>query len=669
MNYSELLIDNLGLSNRTTNALKNYGLNNLEEIIKISADEFLINKIPNLGIKSIAEIDNLINNLDLEKLLEIENTQNEKLIALKGPTKFSNIKDCIDWLFEKKFQKRSHIIKKRIFDGATLEECGKEIGITRERIRQIEKMFFSKLIESLNDNYKIQIQDYLDNNAGINGFFELEKIGLAYENLSAYLAYGAKPEVFLNVLFRNQKLFKWQKKKNEYYLYSYDGDSLEELINDDDLIDFINNSQSPNLKDSVKVYCLINNQESNFDYIYPEIQKKLTKRKSFACMYAVTQLKKTESKITLKQVIEFIKINCGKDFSQQHRTIENILNPSKQNAKYEFNVRDSGLYISAGAGNYFFLDKIPITYDEKVNIINASIEIMNKNPEKNFHSREFLEYINQQKLILDRTKHILDYFIIDAILLEASDNYDVINYVGRSLWSGNKNALKHKRIEIYPTVLKIIEANQAPMTLAEIKKELLKVRGAGKNIQLHTTLSSPKLIKVSQGYWGLRDRDINVTNDEEKELIKLIKDNFKQGKKILNFFDIKKIKEYIGINHNVSVYQLMRILLAHIPVGRRKTPKQLIFLYKINRENPLNFCFYDPEISDDEAQKFLDSNMSEVFNDVRNNEDSARSNGANFLIEGIEYSGRKAVAEKYNISIHTVGDRIRSKKYLDWKKI
>ena len=84
-----------------------------------------------------------------------------------------------------------------------------------------------------------------------------------FKDISIYLAFSENPNVFLKFFFKSKKLLKWQKKKGEYYLYSYEGNSLDELINDEELLDFIDTSQSSDLKESVRVYCMIKNEETN----------------------------------------------------------------------------------------------------------------------------------------------------------------------------------------------------------------------------------------------------------------------------------------------------------------------------------------------------------------------------------------------------------------------
>ena len=664
---ANIAIEALNLSVRSTNALKNHGINFTNQLEKLTEKDIVL--IPNLGKKSKNEI-----------------LSNQKIyLKTQRDLRFDNIAEAIDFLFEKKFFNNKEVIEKRLFHNYTLEQCGQLSGVTRERIRQIESKFINSLKSLITDKHIEELSNFFEDNKGINNFFELNNVGSSYNNISKYLIPASNPKNFLNHFFVKDNLLKWQKKKNFYYLYSSNSNSLDELINDDELINFITNSASANLHDSVKTYCLIKNQESNFSYIFEEIKNKLTKRINFACLYAVTQLKKDFTYINLKQVIEFLKINCGKDFSDQTRTINNILSSSDvRNPIYS--VRDLNLYITSGSGNFFFLDKLEIDSHDEEQIISYVIDILEKSPDKNFNSFEFNKHFKEQKSISPNTLAKLDKYIIDAILLNVSSEHNVLNYLGRNSWSGDTNSIHVKRKEIYPTVLKILEKNGAPMRVSEIELELSKIRELGKAFQPHTTLTTPNIVVVSQGLWGLRDRDINVSKDEELELVTLIKKEFKNGNKILNFKDLKAFKDDIGIDNNVSVFQLMRILLAHIPVGRRRSPSSLIFLHKLSRK-PLNFCFHSPDVSDKDAKQFLINNSENEFLDVRNNEDSIppkreffkrksskrksskRKPLQEYDIEGKFYLGRASVAKEYGISTDVVYYRTKSDKYPHWKAL
>ena len=670
MNYKDISVDDLELSIRSLNALKNAGIINLEQIIEQTASSKGFSNIPNLGKKSINEIESKIKVLDLERVENIKDATEKKLNL-----KFDNIKKCIDYLFDTKFKKNKEVLKKRIFDGATLDECGREIGVTRERIRQIESTFFRNISAIITDDYVFEIKDYFKNSSGINGFYELDNVGPAYKNISSYLSYSSKPDVFLKFFFKSKELIKWQKKKDKYYLYSFENNSLDDLINDDELLNFIESSHSESLRESVRIYCLIKNQETNFDYIHEEIKQKISQRPGFACLYAVKQLKKNYTYISLDQILDFLKENCGKDFSSSKRTLDNILSSSYTDQS-SVEIKETNLYIAKGSGNYFFLDKLAIDDDFKKELVNFVVKLMKKNLEKTYNSYEFLSRFTETQTFTNSTSESLNKYLIDAVLLDIADEYDVLNYVGRSSWTGKKNVLHNERIEIYPTVLNILQENGAPMRLKEIKDCMEKIRGHGRNFQLHTTLSTSKVIQLSSAFWGLRERDINISHDEEFKLVSFIKEEFKKGNSILDFNNLLSFKKSIGIDENVSIFQITRILLGHIPVGRRRSPKQLIFLCKMNRGNPLNFCIYSPVTTDIQAQEYLDLKVNEEFVDARNNEDSIMvktTGGAyklqEYIIEGQTYSGRAEVAKKYDISLASVSFRANSDKFPQWKAL
>ena len=662
---NKILIERLTLSVRTLNCLKNSNISSFGQLSAMSEIELM--KIPNLGIKSLNEIK------DLLKAPDLTLKSNPYL-----PIKYDNISEALDWAFEEnyKFKKRKEILIDRIFNGHTLETCGKKLEVSRERIRQIESSFFKTIRKKLSEDYITELEEYFDSNSGINGFLELDNIGPAYRNISKYLIHASNPSSFFKFLFKNQGMLKWQKKtNNQYHFYPYNADSLDDLINDEKLFNFIKTSQSARLEDSVKIFCLINNQENNFDYVFKEIQRKLSKRLNFACRYAAIQLKKSYTYITADLVIEFLKDDCSKDFLSQKRQIDNVLSSQEANSIYD--IRDLSLYPGNGGGNYFFLDKIGIKDNDKEEIVNFVLRTLKQDQDKHFKSIEFLDHFQLTKTLSKSTLDVLDKFIIDAILQEVEDEHDLLNYLGRGSWSGNANKLKQKRIEIYPTAVKILEDYGYPMTLSEIKEKFIKIRGTGVNFQLHTTETSPRTILVSQGMWGLRDRDINLSHINELEIVNLIKEEFTKGNKIVDFHNLKLFKELIKIDDDVSVYQLMRLLSAHIPSGRRNTPDKLIFLFKMHRSKPLNFCFYSPDITDQEALEYIELRANDEFLDVRNNEDSIspKKNYPNlkltkqYIVKGKSYLGRDAVANEYGISTATVSNRVNSDQYPEWNLI
>lgn len=610
--FASIHIDRLDLSARSYNALQNNSITNLGQLSLFTIEE--LKNFKNMGKKSVYEIKDKISKFNLKL-----NTNNKEDFDI------NNISDGIDEILKKKkFNRVKELLLKRIFQSKTLNEVGEIAGVTRERIRQIEKDFFESLDKLIGKSYKKEISDFFINNSGINGCLELDRVGPSYSNLSKYLYTAPNPKVFLNKFFVEKKILKWQKKDNDLFFYNHAEDSLDEIVESNEIFKFILKHPSDNLEIIISNFCLIKNQKENTQYVLKKVKEKLATGTSKPIIYAIQQLKKNYTYISLKQIKNFLKESLDKDIlSRDERSINNIFT-SHWTEETASKVKELNLYMSKGFGNYFFLDKLGIDLNNQEEIVNSVLKLFEKNPNKNFNSDEFYNHLKVTGKISTNTLDKIDKYVIDAILLNVEEENNSLNYLGRSTWSCNKKASNDKRIEIYPSVIKILEDRGAPMPLKEIKKEMTKVRGYGTNFQLHTTLTSPKLIQISSGIWGLRDRDINVSKDQELEMVNQIQKNFTRGNKILDFHDIKCFKESIGIDEDVSIFQLTRLLHAHIPVGRRRTPGSLIFLLKSSSKNPLNFCIYSPEIKDEEASEYINSRIGNEFFDVRNNEDSIR---------------------------------------------
>ena len=606
VDLDSVTIESLLLSQRCLNALK---VNNIHSVGKlVTLDELDLVKLPNLGRKSLEEITKAL--LDLKV----------KLTKFKtNDTLNTNIAEALDKLFDGINKERSEVLKKRLFQNYTLEQCAELLGITRERVRQIEVKFFRKLYSRIGTTYALEVKDYMQNKTGITGFLEMEEVGASFKNISKYLYSASNPKVFLGNIFKKNEILRWQKKNEEFYFFQYESNSLDDLVNGDSIMQFIDASSSDSLYEAIQVYCIINKQSDNFDYIFNKIKKRLSSTDSFAVINAVKQLKKTFTNISMNQIIEFIKSNFDKDLTGKERTLNNVLGLKE--------IIDLKLYFISG-GDYFFLDKINLSKSSINLCAEIAIAFMRKNPHKNYRAHNVYEAVIQnnsfQKIPI-KEQNSLNGDVLNAILKEQEGYVDNLAYTGRSTWSVKENLIENNRTEISPAVKKILITQGGPMTIHDIKLNLTKTRGLSKSFQLHTTQSQNELVLVSEGMWGLRNRDLDVTPGEEVRLVDLISKSFKEGNKILDFYDIQKFKEDLNINKGVSVYKLMRMLFRHLPTGRRRTPEKLIFLIKIERKNPLNFCIYSPDIGDDEAKEYLDLKVKEEFVDVRNNEDSAIS--------------------------------------------
>ncbi|MCR5806614.1 MAG: hypothetical protein K6G68_06230 [Oscillospiraceae bacterium] len=215
--YKNLPVEKLGMTVRPVNCLKNRGINFLSELIMLNDRE--IKSLQNLGRKSAMEIKKAISTFtdpmvavnyssgeelehadQREKVLEIhdlvmellrrsiydgltydsieaflkvdysvENIRKvlERMVAAKQITVEKNtyyipLRSYRDALDDFSNEKQANIFRKRI-NGATLEEIAQETGLTRERVRQIEKRvltFLERTGPVKEDSYSYLFMNY-----------------------------------------------------------------------------------------------------------------------------------------------------------------------------------------------------------------------------------------------------------------------------------------------------------------------------------------------------------------------------------------------------------------------------------------------------------------------------------------------------------------------------
>ena len=157
-------INDIAFNVRTQNCLNNLSIVDVGELIQLSENYLL--KSPNFGRKSLSEIKGILKNIDLSLDTEIEwppknykslkKNQTQNIIININP--ISNQaeeikiddriidKNFISDLIKSSLKDREYlVIKKRFWDGETLEKIGQDEKVTRERIRQIESKAVKKL--------------------------------------------------------------------------------------------------------------------------------------------------------------------------------------------------------------------------------------------------------------------------------------------------------------------------------------------------------------------------------------------------------------------------------------------------------------------------------------------------------------------------------------------
>ena len=599
----EYSISYIGFSTRLTNRLMVNNLKTLKDLYKISKDD-LVRIMYSTTIDSkrsislFNTIEEFLNNTQLHEQMRNDLT--------KGPESITSI---MDRLFATKYEKHKGWLIERLFHGATLEECGKIVGVTRERIRQVQKKFIKQIKFELSFVEKNIIEDYLESNAFIRNVFELEQADPIFSGISKYLGSAKKPNEFFKSFLTEHKIARWESIEIENRIFPINAKSAEEIIASYNL-----NSESHfrlSLKDSIKAECLIARRSDAFKYIYKSIYKKFISTPTMA-RYAMARLryKNSGQPIEIDQVLNLIKEEFNYDATKEKRSVAAIfLGRSAENEK----TFTYGLY-PYGKYSFIFADDA-VDENSAKKIVARVIETLLKSPERQFNLKNILNKLLSQKdikTLFDTEQIMMTHNLLQVMMRIYA--YDLDNRVmdhGRLTWSITESEIgsvkSEKRIEKYPLILKILKENGAPMKLIDIQKEVSKTRGST-YFQIVTTQTTPNIIQLDKAVWGLRDRDINISKEQEKSLINEIVKTFKSGKKIIDVYDILRLKKTFNIDPSVKGYQIAKMLNAHIPVGRRQTPSKVIFLQKTKQD--LNkFAIYSIDIKDKEIDEYI-SNLS-----------------------------------------------------------
>ena len=597
---NSISIQRLNLSVRSLNGLLNANIYTLEDLSQLS--KFKLNRIPNLGKKSINEIWSAFETFDQDIQLPKESKSENQKFELYG----GSIAILMDTLFEEKYEKHKEWILQRLFHGLTLEECGKIMGVTRERIRQVEAKFIKTIKSRLSYDETNIISIYLQNNPPIKNMYYLELADPLFRDISRYLLPATKANVFFSHFLTKTNLARWEYVDYQYKIFNNDALSSEEII-----LSYNLNSEAHfklSLKDSVKAECLIARREDVYDYVYKAIYKKfINSGESIIGRYGLARLrfKLPGVPIHVDSIKDLIKNEFNFNMRGDDRVIAAAFVGRDETSERTF---VDGLY-SYGNLSFIFIKDV-IDEAAATIIVKHTIKILDKNPGRQTNLRNLLNKIlaidSVNNLIEERSLN-MTVNLLTVIMRKYAHQIDSrIRDHGRLIWSiSEKDAqISSKRIEKYPLILQILEENGAPMLVRDISKEVSKVRGSSQ-FQIHTTLSTPKVTLIQRGLWGLRDRDINVTKTQEEQLVAAILQSFDKGKKIIDIYDILKFKESSNIDPSVKCFQIAKMLLAHIPVGRRRTIDKVIFLQKCSMMDLNRFAIYSIDITDEEIDEYI----------------------------------------------------------------
>ena len=189
-----------------------------------------------------------------------------------------------------------------------------------------------------------------------------------------------------------------------------------------------------------------------------------------------------------------------------------IYRRSKQISEREFDERRlhqaaHNVAVLYNRGTYGLLSHCPLTPKELA-LIEAEVEDIaaGADPTKQWHTSELLDELLERGFDFDGklTKHIIN------IALRSSKTFSNMR---RMIW-GYKEAWQASaasRLDMRQAVMALLEEAGRPLSTLEIRERLEGGRGVNNHFQIHP---QGNLIRMGTGLWGLADRDIKVHDPE-----------------------------------------------------------------------------------------------------------------------------------------------------------
>ena len=574
----------------------------------IDCEQEIIDILYSKNIKEIGDLQG-INEDYLYKILHVDSERFNKFV--KDVNKFCNefvnlnsIYNAYNFIFFAKptFKKWQSALESRFFDYATLETCGQMMDVTRERVRQIEAKFFKTFFSLVGDNYQKELSKYLKQNKVVKNVFELEKAGPSFKNISKLILIGTNSRRFLNNLFKDDSQISWERNGIYYNFYESSKESRETLAAN---VDFKTDLFfDMNFDEYISFYCGIHDREHLKKQISEEAKISLLKKPGVIASYCAKRLLSLKPNgFTKEDVADISKKELNHDIKSLRSAMQSLQDPRAP----------SGLQLMGNSGKYIWVSEyFPMNKEKKDYILSFCINLLKENPGRMFLTSEItseiMKSIRKDNFFTDPEKEEkLTKDFLNAFLKEYKDSLPAeIQDLGKSKWSFNSKFIPglYNKGNLSEIVEEILIKNGKPLSAFQLSERVNEVRGV-KNFQMNTSLSQRRVLYVSPNIYGLRDRDIDLSNQKEEQFISEILNSLNESEdKIIGSLEVQKIIHKQGLGDSVNLFLAPRLMQRYIPVGRRRTPAKLKFLVKIIGEE--GFLVYLPEVSDKFVKRKID---------------------------------------------------------------
>lgn len=637
------LIESFGFSKNTLKLLKSSGVHNIDQLKHFDWNSLLV--VPYYGKKVVNEISEFIKEYNEDDLSQ-PNSQNEILkesidildFELNKKILFSKlqiqtIKDFLQHdfdinnaildqsecnyfnyikqgLFQKidsaynfrsiadlvcgkdpikgiKDNNRYLSLKLRLKGDITLEAAGAKVNVTRERIRQLELKAIKKLtyflpeihVELLMTKMSVHEPTYINMLMIKNNYFE---------GIEEYLDAGGS---FIKAIFDHEFSHIQYEKFDNNIVLSRKGLKIKDVVSE---------IENQNLKpEAIDSYISLLGRSDAKKLILKDLEKNKPKSTRGRTKLAIKEIfDESRELLPTNKLITLLKDNY--DIS----THTNVVNDAIAN--------NQGIYLFGknGWGHEKYFRKID---DKELKIIAPElieILILSKGSQRGRIGllKELKSHVKDKANNLSNIVKKLSAHDIDWILNKVVSEYPKLQNLGRGNWIWSNKS--QERITMGHAALKVLEESGKPLAASELEKRVTALRGVSNSqFQLRTNRNRPELIQLEseihgQGnftMWGLRDRDLPISKENQDMLFELICNKFHEGQKYIELHELEKMIEICGFDDNISTLQIIRMLHVYtansdrdneyfsIKFGKRHIPTEGIF----KLENRIKYSYKD----------------------------------------------------------------------------
>jgi len=512
------------------------------EIHTVALSARLQKKFKELDIKTVADLkswpdDSLLELDNIGKTSITDLNQGIKRALLDGPMVGEDahksleeieLLDHIRRTLNELPDKNQYILKRRMgfeVPAGTLQEVGDELGVTRERIRQIEAKYVRKIIdvEFWDDVLLDKLEAMLEQTSTPLLFFGLSVLDPWFSGVEKHL------DAFVYVLDNFCE--------SKFALITVNEQEIVSRIGQNEWDDLVKEAQL-GLQSCVDSTLTKQQCKSQIHSLLPpnclELAVELWISASKNAHFATTS--EGECIITglgrgMESIVEAILTETS--IPLHYSKITDIV---KQKTRKEVDVRRvhnaaANVGYLFGRGKYGLLQHYPLSTEETNIVIEHTLSLAQSgNIEKQWHCGEICDYLLDTEISF--ADKITPYIV--HIALHQTDQF---SYLGRLVWciKSDEKVKTSDRIEIHQAIASILEDAGQPLTTNQIIDILTNVRGIRGTFQISPT---DLIIRMKPGTWGLASRDIPWRPEILKMLIDALKYELHRSQKGIHSTEI-----------------------------------------------------------------------------------------------------------------------------------